>query len=274
MINAVVVREMRSRMRGWRTAAIITIYLAILAGITAAMLIGDANTQSTLSQSAQAGANMFAGLSLFQLLLLIFITPASAAPAISGERQRQTLDLLLVTKLSSTSIVAGKLVAALSFDVLLLLCSVPLFSIVFLFGGVDPGQFIEMYGVFFSTVLVLGAASLCISTLMRRMQGSLMVSSIFAFFLTLGLVLVTIFWQSLTDSTSYSSAWPISSYFDPLFAVLGLTGTIFGSTYTGTQTGPFGWPIAIWQLNIVCNVALAVIFLTLAIVRVRASRRT
>ena len=70
MINAVMVREMRSRMRGWRTAAIITGYLAVLAGITAAILIADAGSQSTLSQSAQAGANMFAVLSLFSCCCL------------------------------------------------------------------------------------------------------------------------------------------------------------------------------------------------------------
>ncbi len=273
MINAVMAREMRSRMRGWRTATIITVYLAILALITAALLISNANSQSTLTQSAQAGANMFTVLSLFQLLLLIFITPASAAPAISGERQRQTLDLLLVTKLSSTSIVLGKLGAALSFDVLLLLCSVPLLSIVFLFGGVDPTQFVEMYVVFLTTVLILGSAALLCSTLLRRMQGSLIVSSIFAFFLTLGLVLVTLFWQSLSGTSTYNTAWPISSYFDPLFAVLGLSGTIFGANYSGTQTGPFGWPVALWQLNVFCNLALTVIFIILAILRVRASRR-
>src|SRR5919202_528256 len=136
-VNAVLGKELTTRMRGWRAAAIITGYLAFLAAVSLAVL-SNPNAPQSYAEAANMGKTLFTWLAGFQMALVIFVTPASTADAISGERQRQTLDLLLATRLSSPSIVLGKLVAGLAFDVLLILCSLPLFSLVFLFGGVSP----------------------------------------------------------------------------------------------------------------------------------------
>src|SRR5438132_3391305 len=80
---------------------------------------------------ANYGQALFLSLVIFQMVLLAFITPALTAGAISSERERQTIDLLFVTKLPSFSILWGKLLASMSFVLLLLLLSVPIFSLCF-----------------------------------------------------------------------------------------------------------------------------------------------
>ena len=60
-----------------------------------------------------------------EFLLLMFIVPAVTASSISGERERQTLDLMLTTRMSAGQIVGGKLLSALSTLVLLHLSSFP-----------------------------------------------------------------------------------------------------------------------------------------------------
>ena len=47
-----------------------------------------------------------------EFILLMFIVPAVTASAISGERERQTLDLMLTTRMSAGQIVTGKLLSA------------------------------------------------------------------------------------------------------------------------------------------------------------------
>ena len=53
------------------------------------------------------------GRDALELGLICLLAPALTADLISGERERSTLDLLLVTPLSRLQIVVGKLVAAL-----------------------------------------------------------------------------------------------------------------------------------------------------------------
>lgn len=47
-----------------------------------------------------------------EFILLMFIVPAVTASAISGERERQTLDLMLTTRMSAGQIVTGKLLSS------------------------------------------------------------------------------------------------------------------------------------------------------------------
>ena len=261
-LNAVLGKELAIRMRGWRAFSIITAYLALLATVSLLMLSSN-NTPQNYSDAATLGRNLFYLLAGFQMGLIVLVTPASTADAISGERQRQTLDLLLVTRLSSLSIVLGKLVAGLAFDVLLILCSLPLFSLVFLFGGVSPDQFVSVFIVFLTTTLLLGAMSIFISTLMRRGGAAVVVSLLCTLGLTLGLALLSgylVYAGSLNGGSSGAALLPFTAYMDPLVGFAdALSGNgPFGNTsyFTGG-----GLNLALWGDQSIMNVLLAVLFI-------------
>src|SRR6185295_9683946 len=84
------------------------------------------------------GSQLFSSLALGAVLLLAFITPALTAGAVSGERERRTLDLLLVTRASPLGLVLGKLAGSLLYVLFLLLAALPAFALVYLYGGVPP----------------------------------------------------------------------------------------------------------------------------------------
>src|SRR5262249_16381060 len=88
--------------------------------------------------------------------------------AINGEKERQTFDLLLCSKLSSFSLLAGKLVAGIASALLLIAASIPLFSLVFFFGGVAPIEVLRALLIFVVTAIAAGMISLFCSTLVRR----------------------------------------------------------------------------------------------------------
>ena len=260
-VNAVLGKELTTRMRGWRAAAIITGYLAFLA-VVSLVVLSNPNAPQSYSEAANLGKNLFTWLAGFQMALIIFVTPASTADAVSGERQRQTLDLLLATRLSSPSIVLGKLVAGLAFDVLLILCSLPLFSLVFLFGGVSPDQFVSMFVVFLATTLLLGSMALFISTVTRRSGAAMVISMLCTLGLTVGLALVSIYLAATTAAVAPAGGtppMPVTAYFDPL---LGFAAALPDSAFAGSahvSGGPLN--LALWQDQVIADVILSALFL-------------
>jgi ABC-type transport system involved in multi-copper enzyme maturation permease subunit len=83
------------------------------------------------------------------------VAPVLAAGSIAGERERQTFDLLLTTQLPMRQIVFGKIIASLSYCLLLLAAITPLMGIVFLIGSVDLAQLVIMLLVVFSNIVLL-----------------------------------------------------------------------------------------------------------------------
>ncbi|HEX9609864.1 MAG TPA: ABC transporter permease subunit, partial [Candidatus Limnocylindria bacterium] len=136
-VVTIMVKELRSRMRGRRAFIVLTVYLAILALITYgvyAMIapaargafgpLGIGGGQA--NASALIGQTIFTVLSIFQLILVCFIAPAFTSGQISMEREKQTLDLLISTPMRPGAIVIGKLAAALAFVVLMIVAAIPI----------------------------------------------------------------------------------------------------------------------------------------------------
>ncbi|HRE26176.1 MAG TPA: hypothetical protein PK954_06060 [Anaerolineales bacterium] len=138
-INPVVLKELRGRMRGARAFVVLTVYLVLLAGFVIFLYyLYSASTATAFSASQRGlvGKFVFGGVVGIELLLVCFIAPAFTVGAVSGERERQTYDLLRTTLLPARSLVLGKLGSALVYILLLLFTALPLQSLAFLLGGV------------------------------------------------------------------------------------------------------------------------------------------
>jgi ABC-type transport system involved in multi-copper enzyme maturation permease subunit len=204
-IAAVGVKELRGRMRGRRAFVILTIYLLFLAAFAWAwQLIAErAYAGSVLSggtaafASALIGQEIFGALLIVETLLVVFLAPAMTAGAISLEREKQTLDMLAATPISSLAIVVGKLVSALTYVFMLIIASIPLTAIVFVFGGVGPDEVVRGYLVLFVTAIGLGSLGLFISALMQRTQAATVVTFFGVLALTMGTLFVVLFWTTM-----------------------------------------------------------------------------
>ena len=153
--NPITIKELRSRMRGARAYAIMTSYLFIMGAFVFFIYLLVAIDGSVSSNTnRQAGQAIFITMVSVQTFLVIFIGPAFTSGAITGEKERQTFDLLRTTLLSPRAFVFGKLMSALSYVFLLVLSAIPLISIAFMLGGVD------LWEVVISQLLLLVAAVL------------------------------------------------------------------------------------------------------------------
>jgi ABC-type transport system involved in multi-copper enzyme maturation permease subunit len=175
-ITAIIVKELRGRMRGRRAFIILTLYVLLLAAFAwMSQQVHEAQVAGTSSYGGQAtygsatvGRGIFGDLLMLQTLMIAVLAPAATAGAISSEREHQTLDLLAMTPISSLAIVLGKLLSALAWVFVLILASIPVTALVFVFGGVAPDDVVRGYAVLFATVIGLGSIGIFFSALTRR----------------------------------------------------------------------------------------------------------
>ncbi len=163
-LSPILVHEFKRRMRSRYTHVVLMIYLSIVGAL--AVLLYTASFLSsarTAGSSGGVGAAVFYFLVSVQLLLVVFVVPAVAAGAVSQERQNRTLELLRLTPFSSEHIVRAKLVAELGLIALLLLVTLPLFSLAFMLGGVELKEWAVMTGVILISALTYLLIGVCIS---------------------------------------------------------------------------------------------------------------
>jgi len=214
-VATIMVKELRSRFRGRRAFVIITVYLAVLALIAYgvyAVVAPSARMQAQFgggefgttfaNASATIGQAVFTLLSLFQLLLVCFIAPAFTAGAISLEREKQTLDLLVTTPMRPGGIVVGKLLAALAFVGLMIVAAIPISALVLMYGGAAIDDIVRQQVVLLVTALGLGAIGLFWSALVKRTQAATVLTYATVLALTVGTVLVFIFWSVVSTRDS------------------------------------------------------------------------
>ena len=227
--NPIVVKEGVSRMRTWRAPVVATLYVSLIGAVGFAWLnLGEAGSQFNDGRpvAAVVGSQAFAAMAFFQLGLVCLFAPALAAGAISGERERQTLDVLLVSRVSAFGIIWGKLVASMAYILLLILTALPLFSAVFLFGGIDLTQFVYSQVVTISTALCLGAVAVFFSALFQRSLAATVTSYAFAFVLTVGTAILSFIVSTSQTFSRTSAAGTVTSlqaagewYFNPFYAL-------------------------------------------------------
>ena len=202
-IAAIGVKELRGRMRGRRAFIILTIYLLLLGGFALMVeKIMEQNFQNPfVGASATAGPAIgqaiFAAVLLLMTLQVVFLAPSSTAGAISLEREKQTLELLVTTPISSFAIVIGKLLSALVYVFLLIAASIPLMAVVFVFGGVGPEDIVRGYIVLIVTALGLGSFGLLCSSLVKRTTASTAITIFGVLAITIGTVFLLVFWQAM-----------------------------------------------------------------------------
>src|SRR4029079_2924944 len=203
-------RVLPGGMRGGSSVIVLTIHVLVLT-LLAWMFLrlneesvanqGGFGGQSTYA-SASVGRGIFIGLMMLQTLIVAVLAPAAPDGRISSEREHQTLELLAVTPISSLAIVLGKLLSALAWVFVLILASIPVTALVFVFGGVAPDDMLRAYVVLFATVIGLGSVGIFFSALTRRTGASTGLT----FVVTLAMVVGSIFlWIFLSNTSSVSS---------------------------------------------------------------------
>src|SRR5262249_52253750 len=107
------------------------------------------------------------------LLAVAAMTPGYAAIAIADEKERQTLPLLLTTALSDREIVLGKAAARFVFVLAAALAALPVLSVSFFMGGVEPELLLVGYGLMAGTAVLCSAIGVYAAGIADDVRGAI-----------------------------------------------------------------------------------------------------
>ncbi len=262
---ALLTKELRLRLRRERTMWVIIVYI-LLMGLLGWFYISRASgaNNSPSYGLSQVGRQLYYLLSMVQLALIVFITPAFTATTVNGEKERQTFDLLLCSRLSSFSLISGKLVAGLVNALFLIAASVPVFSLVFFFGGVSPSQVLLALLVFVITTIMIGTFGLLCSSLFARPAVSTVVSYISGItWIATPLIIIFILFAAGGYRGQNQELFYI---WNPVVAMLSTYSSSVGAPFT---VGPQHLPI--WLTYSLISAVATILFFFLSVLVVKSN---
>jgi ABC-type transport system involved in multi-copper enzyme maturation permease subunit len=258
---ALLTKELRSRLRRERTVWVIIVYvllMSLLGWVIVSHWTNTSNYYYSSSGFSDAGTTLYTFLSMIQLFFILFVTPAFTSTAVNGEKERQTFELLLCSRLSSFALISGKLIAGLINALFLVAGTIPLFSLVFFFGGVSPQQELAALLLYLITALQAGTFGLLCSTIIKRPTISTVITylggAFWLVFPVLALYLLLIVRPNTSSPSTYVSLLFI---WHPVVALI--------STYTpGVTYNLAGIRINQWVIYTFLSTLSTIVFFTLS----------
>jgi ABC-2 type transport system permease protein len=286
LANPVLARELRGRIRGNRALIILVIYLSITAAVTLLVYAAAAGSFASGVNDPEAGRGIgkaiFITVMTASLIQVCVITPSLTAGAISGEKERQTYDLLITTLLSPLQIALGKLASALAFALLLIMAALPLAGLAFLFGGVSGAELLIGIVGLVVTAICYATVGLFWSSVMRTTlaatvmaQGTVILVLLIIPFLFVVLSLLTSAFNGLPD-IFYVYGMGLLLCAHP-FIALGLTASSLAEgegafiIEVSSSAGQLPAPSP-WIVYVLISALLTLIFLALAIRMIRPAQ--
>lgn len=273
-MNPVLNKELKLRFRSGKTFIGILFYLLALTLLMVALMYVLRTSSPNGFFKPQESRLMFMFLAFVQLGLVLFITPGLTGGVISSERERQTLSILLTTTQSSFTIILGKLLSSISYLVLLILASLPIYSFVFLYGGISPTQLTQVFFFSLFTMLVIGSFGVLFSTLIRKTIVSMVTTYSVALFIVAGTAVISlILFQIANIHASATPAKVPSVYFSAMFNPGIVLADIFEPTVSEQIKELTGIKFPIWAAHLITYCIVIALSLTISVRNLRANMK-
>jgi len=211
MRNPVFDSSAKRRMRSYRAPLLISLYGAFL-------LIVSIGALSMMQQRGFTLGNLRIGLETYvyivamQFVLIVLVAPALTAGLISGERERQTLDLLLVTRVGAFRIVMGKLFSTLCFLILMIVSSLPAMAITLFFGGVAFTDMLIALAFLSTCAFACCAIGIFFSSVFKRSITATVFSYLTVFVVGVGTLVFPLLLQQSELNQAIALTYPVTGY--------------------------------------------------------------
>jgi len=175
-----------------RTYVIRFAYAAGLYGLTLAVFWGQLGSWSNNSFAMSGmGRQLFTALAYLQFGGLYLFLPAMTCGVLTGEKERETLGLLLITKLGPWTIVFEKLLGRLVPMSSFVLLSMPLLAVAYSLGGVEEIEIACLGWALLVTAIQVGSLAVLCSAWCRTTSAAFLMTYLCGAAVILGPVLLT-----------------------------------------------------------------------------------
>lgn len=244
-INPVLVHGIKSRMRGVRAPVLMSVYFVLLLGVfTVSYLVAESSYSYGSVRPRPEGLQMltalYSVLAVVIFVMVVLMVPALNAGNIASEREKQTLDLLLSSRINAIGIVMGKVLSNLAFMVFLLVLALPLFAVIYLLGSIMFVDIIKMF--LFMVVSAYACAS--VATFFSALVKKTSIATILSYVSLLLFAVLTIavgayvysVHMAMTDYSYDDMFVPFGWKINPIFAVIELLTQAESNSNAGTDT--------------------------------------
>ena len=265
-VNPITKREIKITARGMRFFIEILVFEVILMLTFIVSLNSIFGSGNVSSSDYNRFGKLFPTVAIAELLIMSFVIPVMTGAAISGEKERQTFDIMLTTAIKPFQIVWGKLLSVIVRIMMFAIAAVPLMAVSFVSGSISWGVLFAYIGMvtvyaFFSASLGIFASSVC-----RKSMTAIIFSFVILFFVTLGTLLIAFFEMVVFKKLLLGSLLLLINpvmYFGVLFSIASGNETSFSiikSLDSLEINVNFGWIIAATFFYI----ALTILFMALS----------
>lgn len=155
---------------------------------------------------------LYPALAVTQLIILGVVVPIRTASSISGEKERQTFDIMMTTSMSPFSVVMGKVMTAIVQGLFFVVASMPVMALPFIIGGMSWAYLFLFLGIaalvaFFSASIGILCSSLC-----KKSISAVILSYVFYIVFFLGTAVPPLVYSVILNSMRYSSNGVSSIY--------------------------------------------------------------
>ncbi|MFD3165570.1 ABC transporter permease [Herpetosiphon sp. NSE202] len=189
-MKAILQKEFRSYLRGNRAFTMLSIYLFILSGLC--VLIYAGYNDSGFADRSDIGLSLYVSSAVVALFQLTFFAPSLNASSLGSERDRQTIDVLMVTPVRRYQIILGKLIAPCLFLFLLSLATLPIGAMALLIGGIEIRDLLIALAIQVVTVLGYGTVGIWGASWAKTSRGAMLATLGLALVMTVGLPLLAL----------------------------------------------------------------------------------
>jgi ABC-2 type transport system permease protein len=225
-VNPVLRNESKLTVRTPRFTIMLFIYIAILSAGTLLFYNSYSNDIYASGLNMQGSVMLYIGMAIAQAVLLMFIVPSLTSTSICSEREKQTLDILLSTRLSTFQIIIGKLLASSLKVIMLIVCTIPLYAVCALIGGVRISNILVLILSFIINTIFVGAIGVFVSTYVKTSKVATALTYAIVLFLFVGTIVIAYIIWMITMMRLNGGPMPTRPTISPIAYLSPATGFI------------------------------------------------
>lgn len=225
-VNPVLRNESKIAVRSIKFTLMIFAYIVALS--IAVMIYYNSVNESIFSNGLYLDSSIifYVVMAIGQAVLLFFIVPALSSTAICSEREKQTLDILLSSKLTPIQIIIGKVSASSLRVIILIVSTMPLYAIGALIGGVKLSNILGLILFFIVNTIFVSSIGVFVSTYVKTSKVSTALSYALVLFIYVGIVLIAwaIFMMAIYKSNMSANALTTTPNASPIVYLSPIVG--------------------------------------------------
>lgn len=183
-MNPILKNELKLSVRTPKIAIIIMTVNGILAVFGIFSLVSLVGNSDAIDYTQML--KLYISLAYVEFAMMLLLIPTITSNSIAGERERQTLDILLTTKIKPWDIIFGKLASSLSSTLLLAVSTLPVLALVYIYGGLQLIDLFALISFLLVAAVFIGSIGVLFSAFVKKSTFAAIASYFFVISIILG----------------------------------------------------------------------------------------